>query len=121
MEIESQNKPSKHDVKHAYEKAENIERKLRRVIEATIALCNEPKNKAECTHWSEQFFQPALNDLNNKKDSPIRRLSNACIHLQVFGGMGSWTDVCPGDANTLFEAYTEANTFYQECWGEGLK
>jgi hypothetical protein len=121
MEIESQKEPSKYDIKHAYKTAEAIERKLRRAVETMIALCNDPKNKEECKSWLEGFFQPALNDLNNKKDSPIRRLSNACIHLQVFGGMGSWTDVCPGDDGNLFESYTEANTFYQECWGEGLK
>ncbi len=113
--------PRQHITKQYYRKAEEVERRLRKEIEETLTFCKE--SKLGYTHWVDTFFNPAINALAplSKEASPIRRLSDACINLQVFGGMGSWSDEGGGNIDSLYAAYKEANNLYQEAWAQGVK
>jgi hypothetical protein len=86
-----------------------IEKELKRQIEITVAYCD---TNSEFSHWNKNFFKPALQALCDKKiNSSSERIASACNHLQVFGGMGSWSDVGGRSPNRdkLFEIYTKAN------------
>jgi hypothetical protein len=109
-----------HSIKQMHEKAESLERNLKREIEKTITYCKTDLDQYE--RWLHHFFEPALDALNSKEHSAIRRLSQSCNNLQVFGGMMSWNDAGVPDTilSGLYDAYTEALNFYQECWEQGI-
>ena len=101
----------------AYKEAESLVRGLKAEVQKNISYSAAHPGLA---HWSENNFKPALAALEDRQSSPVRRLANACSHLQIFGGMGSFSDVGPSLSNTLFESYTQANNFYQDCWSQGI-
>ena len=103
-------------VKRAQSKAqrgEQITKRLIRELDRTIALCKRPENRGHCAHWLTKFFLPARAALN-ETGTPSERLFRACNHLNVFGGMGSWTDIGSKHDDKLFLAYKEALEFAQE-------
>jgi len=89
---------------------EAVAKRLNVEIDKTIAVCRKKENLATCKHWLEKFFVPAKEALNERGRALPERLTSACVHLNVFGGMGSWSDVRPDDSGTdgLYDAYIAA-------------
>ena len=95
------------------QRGEQITTQLIRALDRTIALCKRPENRRSCAPWLERYFLPARAALK-EAGTPSERLFRACNHLNVFGGMGSWTDVGPKHNDELFLAYKDALEFAQE-------
>lgn len=64
-------------------------------------------------HWKRNFFDKAIQTLENEDMPSERRLQSACVQTHVFGGMGSWNDSPPFSAaqcglSEAFEQRTSA-------------
>jgi|GEM_PF-4538427 len=104
---------------HAGKQADQLIQRLSIEIERTLAHC---KKHRELKSWGERFSS-AKEALNDRKQTPVGRLAGACSRLNVFGGMGSWSDLCLDHSvlEGLYSAYEAANRYYQECWQSGIR
>ncbi|OGR13249.1 MAG: hypothetical protein A2341_17005 [Deltaproteobacteria bacterium RIFOXYB12_FULL_58_9] len=95
------------------QRGEQITKELIRELDRTIVLCNRSENRQPCALWLRRYFLPARAALK-EPGTASERLLRACNHLNVFGGMGSWTDVGPKHDDKLFAAYKAALDFAQD-------
>ena len=106
------------NIEDANVRAATIGETLRMELEKVIKLSKDAGPQYDS--WITRYFEPALEKLTAKERSPIGRLADACFNLQIFGGMGSWSDVGVDSGESFYRAYKEANDFYQECWENEL-